>query len=88
MGGVRKWQFFADLQYYSCRRRWVGGRKKHADVLLEWSLIRPTLFFGICEHQNQVKNLYVLNQMDRAILAYVDLEQKHICKLEPQKLQR
>ena len=26
--------------------------------------------------------------MDRAILADVDLEQKHICKQEPQKLQR
>ena len=36
LGGARKWQFFGNLQYYLCWRRWVGGPKKAKNMLTSY----------------------------------------------------
>ena len=33
VGGVRKWQFFDDLQYYKSSKSWVGGPKKVKNMM-------------------------------------------------------
>ena len=37
-GWGQKMAIFDYLQYYKSSKKWVGGSKKHDDVILEWSL--------------------------------------------------
>ena len=69
---------------HSNTARWVSLKSMQKIGNKSCKKSKKKILQGLADKQDYLKRLKSFSD----ILAYVDLKQKHICKLEPQKLQR